>query len=171
MTTLATPAPGPTTTPRGARRRHPRRRHPWRLPASLAGIVLLGGVVIAWLQVGVPGGYLDPGNTGPDGGHALAAILAGRGTRVTTTATAKTAKTVKTASTTILVTNPRLLTGDELDTLATSPASLVIVGPDQATLDALAPGLTVAGQAGITALNPGCTQTAAATPATDDMGG
>ncbi len=171
MTTLATPAPGPTTTPRGARRRHPRRRHPWRLPASLAGIVLLGGVVIAWLQVGVPGGYLDPGNTGPDGGHALAAILAGRGTRVTTTATAKTVKTVKTASTTILVTNPRLLTGDELGTLATSPASLVIVGPDQTTLDALAPGLTIAGQAGITALNPGCTQTAAATAGNADMGG
>jgi len=155
--------PSPTITPRTARR-----RHPWRLPAILAGIVLLGGVVIAWLQIGVPGGYLDPGNTGPNGGHALAAILAGRGTRVVTTTSTQTPTAT---SGTILVTNPRLLTDHELGTLATSPASLVIVGPDQATLDALAPGVTIAGQAGTTALNPGCPLPAAATAGDADMGG
>lgn len=163
MTTQAPPSP--TITPRPASR-----RRPWRLPAILVGIVLLGGVVIAWLQIGVPGGYLDPGNTGPDGGHALAAILAARGAQVTTVTTANAAAKATTTGT-ILVTNPRLLTDDELGTLATSPASLVIVGPDQATLDALAPGLTIAGQAGTTALNPGCPLPAAATAGDADMGG
>lgn len=139
----------------------------WRLPAVLVGIVLLGGVVIAWLQVGVPGGYLDPGNTGPNGGHALAAILAGRGEQVATTTTAGAAA----ATTTILVMNPRLLTGDELHTLANTPASLVIVGPDQTTLDALAPGITIARQAGTATLNPGCALPAATAAGNADMGG
>lgn len=163
MTTQAPPSPTITASDR-------RRRHPWRLPAILVGIVLLGGVVIAWLQIGVPGGYLDPGNTGPNGGHALAAILAGRGVQVTTVTTVSAAKTTA-ASSTILVTNPQLLTDDELGTLATSPASLVVVGPDQATLDALAPGLTIAGQAGPTALNPGCALPAAVTAGDADLGG
>lgn len=145
-----------------------RRGRLWRLPAILVGIVLVGGVVIAWLQIGVPGGYLDPGNTGPNGGHALAAILAGRGAQITT---ANTAEGAQTASTTILVTNPQLLTGDELETLANSPASLVIVGPDQATLDALAPGVTIAGQTGTTALNPDCPLSAATAAGDADLGG
>lgn len=127
--------------------------------------------MIAWLQVGVPGGYLDPGNTGPNGGHALAAILAGRGTRViTATRAATTAESAESAAT-ILVTNPRLLTPDEFETLADSPASLVIVDPDQTTLDALAPGITIAGQTGTTAVNPGCALPAATAAGDADMGG
>jgi hypothetical protein len=75
----------------------------WRLPVALAVVILLGGALIAWLQPAAQSvAYLDPTNTGPQGGHALAAILADRGTQVTRTdAASQTAGT----GTTILVTN------------------------------------------------------------------
>jgi hypothetical protein len=161
-------APSPASAAPSPAIPRPSRRSPWRLPAILAGVVLLGGLVIAWLQVGVPGGYLDPGNTGPDGGHALAAILAGRGEPITAVTTASKATAAKS---TILVTNPQLLTQAELNALASTPASLVVVDPDQATLDALAPGITIAGHTGIKALNPGCTLPAATAAGDADMGG
>ena len=47
-------------------------------------LVLLGGIVIALLTPSRPTtGYLDPGNPGPQGTRALAAILAQRGQPVT----------------------------------------------------------------------------------------
>jgi hypothetical protein len=162
------------------------RRGQWRLPVVIAGIVLLGGAIIAWLQpAGTPTGYLDPGNTGPKGSHALAAILTQRGEQLTTVTTAAAAGAAANAGTpaagaqatasqtTILVTNPELLTAAELSSLSHTTANILLADPDKASLAALAPDVTAARpeQAPIGALNPGCTLPAATLAGNADMGG
>jgi hypothetical protein len=141
----------------------------WRLPVALALVVLLGGLVIAWLQPGQgSAGYLDPANTGPDGGHALAAILAGRGTQVTRTTSATNAST---AAGTLLVTNPWLLTAAQLEVLRRSPADMVLVDAGKTTVAALAPQVTVIGSTPVTVEDPGCGLPAATLAGNADMGG
>jgi hypothetical protein len=156
----------------------PRRARQWRLPVVIAGIVLLGGAVIAWLQPArSPTGYLDPGNTGPDGSHALAEILTQRGEQLTTVTTAaaaaQAARQNVSTQTTILVTNPELLTAAELSSLSHTTASILLADPDKASLAALAPGVTPArqAQAPVTTLNPDCTLPAAALAGNAGMGG
>jgi hypothetical protein len=141
----------------------------WRLPVAIAGIVLAGGALIAWLQpAGSPTGYLDPGNTGPDGGHALAAILSARGERLTTATSPAGAAG---QGGTILVTSPQLLTAGQLASLRNSAADLVLPDPDQAELAALAPEVTVADQGPAATARPGCTLPAATLAGNASMGG
>ena len=141
----------------------------WRLPVALALIVLLGGLVVAWLQPAAQSvAYLDPANTGPDGGHALAAILADRGTQVTRTNSAADASK---ATGTLLVTNPWLLTGAQLSVLAQARADVVLVNADTATVQSLAPQVTVTGSVQVGALSPRCDLDAAALAGNADMGG
>jgi hypothetical protein len=142
----------------------------WRLPVAMALIVLLGGLVVAWLQPGQGSvSYLDPANTGPEGGHALAAILADRGTQVTSTGDATDAS--KETGVTLLVTNPWLLTATQLGILARSHADVVLVNADNTTAAALAPPVTVVGGAGVGATEPGCDLAAATLAGNADMGG
>jgi hypothetical protein len=141
----------------------------WLTPAILVAIVLLGGAAIAWLQPAAPSlAYLSPGNTGPDGGHALADILAGRGEQVSALTTITGATT---RAATILVTSPQLLTAAQLKTIGQTGANLVLVDPDAAALTALAPGITPAGQAGVGPADPGCTLPAATLAGHADLGG
>jgi Domain of unknown function (DUF4350) len=148
----------------------------WRLPIAIAGIVLIGGAIIAWLQpAGPPTAYLDPGNVGPDGGHALAAILSQRGEQLTAATTAATAEAQASATgssgTTILVTSPQLLTAAQLDSLRGSTADLVLTDPDQAELSALAPDVAVTDQEPSAAVNPDCGLSAATLAGNADLGG
>jgi hypothetical protein len=144
----------------------------WRLPVALAAVVLLGGALIAWLQPSAQStAYLDPANTGPQGGHALAAILAGRGTRVTRTGSASQAGRLGGAGTTILVTNPWLLTAAELGALGQSHATVVLVNADQASVNAVAPEVTVAGTTRVSPVDPGCPLRAATLAGNADLGG
>src|SRR5262249_58601943 len=82
MTATASPA-GPASL---ARQRGPGvgagwRR--WRATVATVAIILAGGVVIAVLGAGPTAtGQLDPRDVGPAGTHALAALLAGQGKRV-----------------------------------------------------------------------------------------
>jgi hypothetical protein len=141
----------------------------WRLPVVLALIVLLGGALIAWLQPTAQStAYLDPANTGPQGGHALAAILADRGTQVTRTDSAAQASG---AGATILITDPWLLTAAQLGALGRSHANVVLVNADRASVNALAPEVTVAGTTQVSALNPGCSLRAATLAGNADLGG
>src|SRR6516164_3635181 len=68
--------PGPARGPLPAWRR-------WRAPAAVALVVLLGGLIVALLQVPAPvTGPLDPDDTGPAGAHAVVALLRSRGQTV-----------------------------------------------------------------------------------------
>ena len=141
----------------------------WRLAAILVLVVLAGGLVVAWLQPGQgSAAYLDPANTGQNGGHALAAILADRGTQVTRTTSAADASK---ARGTLLVTSPWLLTAAQLGAIGRSHADLVLVNADEATVKTLAPPVTVTGSSQVGAVNPGCDLPAARLAGNADMGG
>ncbi|HEY6279628.1 MAG TPA: DUF4350 domain-containing protein, partial [Streptosporangiaceae bacterium] len=127
-------------------------------PAALVAIILLGGVVIALLQPASPVTRpLDPRNVGGDGTHALAALLAGQGKRVTIAGTAAAALAqAGQAHGAVVVTDPGLLTGGSLARLAAGQADLLIVAPGRSALRALAPGVTLAGLAPVASHRPGC---------------
>ncbi len=147
-------------------------RRQWRVPAIIVAIVLAGGALIAWLQPSQPSGYLDPGSAGPTGGRALAAILTQRGERLTTVNTAAAARArAGTGTATILVVNPQFLTAAQLRALGQTTTDIVLSDPDQAELAAIAPRVTIAGNASTGVLNPACTLPAATLAGNADMGG
>jgi Domain of unknown function (DUF4350) len=131
----------------------------WRAPALLVAVILVGGTVIALLQAGPsPHGPLDPRDTGPDGTHALAALLAGQGKQVATADTAAQAVAEVTGpGTALVVTSPWLLSPASLRALAAAPADLLAVGPGRGALAVLAPGVTPAGQVRVNSRPPRCT--------------
>jgi hypothetical protein len=145
----------------------------WRAPAAVVLLVLLGGLIVALLQVPAPvTGPLDPDDTGPAGAHALVALLQARGQTVIRAGSAAEAATqARARGTTVVVTSPRLLSGGDLSRLARLRASLVLVAPGRAGLAALAPAVTVAGPALVRDLPPRCPLPAAVAAGDADMGG
>lgn len=145
----------------------------WRAPAALVAVILLGGVVIALLQPAAASSRpLDPRNLGGDGTHALAALLAGRGTRVTVAGTAAAALAqARPARSAVIVTDPGLLTSGSLGQLAAAQADLLVVAPSRRALLALAPGVTPAGLAPVASRRPGCGWPGARLAGTADTGG
>jgi hypothetical protein len=157
----------------------------WRVPLALVALILLGGTVIALLQPGVVvTGYLDPAGTGTTGAHAITDILADRGDTVIRAITPAAAETAARGAAsrgaasrgagpgvTLVVTSPSLLTAAQLDGLARVPANRVLIGPDRAALNALAPGVELLGTAPVHAVSPGCGLTAARLAGNADLGG
>jgi hypothetical protein len=171
VTTTASPAPTTSSAgPHGVRAGRARRR--WIAPALIVAFVIVAAVAIALLRPAPVSSYLDPASTLPTGTHALADILADRGTqveRVTTAAAAVAA--VGRGAKAIVVTSPDVLSGPQLSELAGAPADLVIVEPDQAALTSLAPGITLDGASPVQAVEPGCGLNAAVLAGSADMGG
>ncbi len=203
---LAEPGPGPATPgaarqatpglggpdrpgPGGPALRPPRALRRWRAPLAVLTLVLLGGIVIALLTPSRPTtGYLDPGNPGPQGTRALAAILAQRGQPVTRAGSVAAAQDAIQDSgrrggpgrvPTLVITNPYLLGPRQLSELTRLPGNVIVVEPDSATLSALnreaagtaAPRVTVAGADAVRPVRPGCTLAAAAVAGDAGMGG
>jgi hypothetical protein len=176
--TVAAPAapprgqPGAASSPASVSGERPWRR--LRTPVAIAAVVLLGVILIALFSHSGPpaNGYLDPSATSATGTHALADILAERGTSVVavTTAGAASAAVARGASA-VVITSPELLTRSEFTLLARTRAELVLVEPDPAALRALAPGVAVVGAALIAPLQPDCALPAAVLAGNADMGG
>ena len=146
----------------------------WRAPVAVMLLVLLGGLVVALLQVRPPvAGPLDPNDTGPDGVHALVALLDNRGQTVLRAGSAATAAAQAQARGTILVvTSPEELSGRELAQLARVPAGLVLVAPDRAALARLAPEVNLAGPTSpVGDLAPRCGLSGAVAAGPADLGG
>jgi len=156
------------------------------VPLAIVAVILLGGTVIALLQPGVMvTGYLDPAGTGTTGAHAITDILSDRGDtviRAVTPAAAEAAARGPATSgpadagaspvgVTLVITSPSLLTAAQLDGLARVPANRVLIGPDRAALNALAPRVELLGTAPVQALPPGCDLNAARLAGNADLGG
>jgi hypothetical protein len=144
----------------------------WRTPLAIIAFVLLAGTVIALLQPrqAVPG-YLSPDSTTGDGTHALGDILAERGHRVQPVSTVRGAVAAARAGTTLVITSPFLLTDGQLRALARTPASLLLVEPDQSALAIVAPQVQQSGGGPVATLLPACSLPAAALAGPADLGG
>lgn len=145
----------------------------WRLPLALAGLIVVAAALIAMLQPSQPAvGYLDPAGVGPYGTHALADILAGRGTTVIAAGTPAAARSAAASSAaTIVITSPEYLSRRQLAALATAGPDVVLVEPDAAALAAIAPRADIGGQVPMTTAAPGCGLAAARPAGSADMGG
>jgi Domain of unknown function (DUF4350) len=150
----------------------PGRRRRWVTPLAIIALILLSATLIASLRPAPVISYLDPESTQATGTHALADLLAERGTdveRVTTAGAAVSAAGRRPAV--MVITSPDLLGVQQLRMLAAAPADLVIVEPDQVTLTDLAPGITVAGGDRIGPVQPDCRLAAARLAGDADLGG
>jgi Domain of unknown function (DUF4350) len=145
------------TGPGPARRPVPDWRR-WRAPAAVVLVVLLGGLIVALLQVPAPvTGPLDPDDTGLAGAHALVALLRDRGQTVLRAGSAASATaSARAPGTTLVLTSPRLLSAGDLAALARLRASLLLVAPGRAALAALAPEVTLARPVLVRDLPPRC---------------
>ena len=143
----------------------------YRAPAMLVLAIVAAGIVIALLQP-TAAGYLDPGSTAADGGHALADLLAGRGQQVVAAGSASAAAShANTGDDTILITSPDLLNGTDLARLGKAQANLVLVGPDPTSLSALAPQVRQGGQVPAIVAQPRCNAQPAVLAGDADVGG
>ena len=138
----------------------------------MLALVLLGGIVIALLTPSRPTtGYLDPGNPGPQGTRALAAILAQRGQPVIRGAAGGARDAVQDAghgpgraAPRARHHQPRPAQPRQLGELTRLPGNVIVVEPDSATLSALnreaagtaAPQVTVAGADAVRPVRPDC---------------
>jgi hypothetical protein len=144
----------------------------WRTWLIIGLIVLLGGVGIAVVHQQPTNQYLNPGAVAADGTHALADLLSELGHQVITTTSVPAAVQAATPGSTIVITSPQYLSGDELSALARVPASVLLVGPDPAALTALAAPLSVIGATEpVVVTAPACRLRAATLAGTADMGG
>jgi hypothetical protein len=145
----------------------------WAAPLGIVLVILLGGALIAVLQPSAsPAGYLDPGSAGKSGARALADLLARRGEPVIRAGTVASADaTAHGGDVTLVITSPGLLSARQLDSLAATGDSLMVVGPVGASLTALAPSVAVAGQAPLGGVAPSCGLTAARLAGNAEMGG
>ena len=126
----------------------------WRWPAVAALAVIAAGAVIALLQPPPATAVLDPNGTGSAGGRALADLLTARGQHVFRTEVPGGAAAASRAVE--LVTSPGLLSQAQLALAGKFPGDILLVGPDQRALRALAPAVRIAGADSIQVVKPAC---------------
>jgi uncharacterized protein DUF4350 len=146
----------------------------WRAPVTVMLLVLLGGLIVALLQVRPPvAGPLDPNDAGPFGTHALVTLLQHRGQTVIRAGSVATAVAQAQArGTTLVITSPQELSRGDLAELARVPAGLLLVAPGHDALAALAPAVTLAGPADpVRDLPPRCGLPGAVAAGRADLGG
>jgi Domain of unknown function (DUF4350) len=172
MTASAVPAgPASRSMPRGSGIGAGWRR--WRAPAATVALILVGGAVIAMLTARPAAtGRLDPRDVGPAGTHALAALLAGQGKRVSRVDTVAAALArSRGPGTAVVIADPGQLASSSLPRLAAAPADLLIIAPSRGALAALAPGVTLAAVADVASYLPRCSWPGARLAGPADMGG
>jgi len=122
-----------------------RKSIPWIVLAVIAIVVAFLGALLTGGQssAGIP---LDAANAGPVGGKAVAQVLRGQGVDVRTASTLSQVQDVATDDTTVLVFDQGgNLDGDGYDRLTAIASTIVVVEPDFAALNRLAPHVTAAG--------------------------
>lgn len=138
-------------------------RQRWRRSRVLigAGIVVVLGAIVVALGTGRSGGALDPRSYTPSGSHALSVLLGHRGVRVITVTSVGPNEQFETSGTTLVVVSPQFLSSDELDTIASTPVDLVVVGARLDEIQGLGLPLAVQPEDGSSLRLPACTLPAA----------
>ncbi|MEV6963334.1 DUF4350 domain-containing protein [Streptomyces sp. NPDC051207] len=144
---------------------------------ALAVVLLLAAAVaLAVLRSDAHRGELDPRSADPRGSRAVAELLADRGVTTRVVTTLDQARRAVAPDTTLLVTEPDLLTEHQQDRLRSSFAGAsgrtVLVAPGGASVERLAPGVTADPATSFdSTLDPGCSLPAARRAGSADTGG
>jgi hypothetical protein len=132
-----------------------RQRRSWRWAALiLVTLAVLAGLD-AYLTAPRPGARMDPASTGPDGAHALVALLRDGGVEVVVADGIADVERAARPDTLILVAQSQYLADTSLDTLTQVSGDLLLVEPTARAREALLPGIRVSG-AGTFDSNPNC---------------
>ena len=163
MTTTA-PATAVSPTGRGIARS-------WRGPVLVGVVVLLGALLIALVSSGGRVGYLDPDSVSSSGSRAVANVLRGQGVEVVRAVGIPEA-TRAGAGDTLLLSQPDLLTTDQLRALAATGADLVVVGAQsEAVVQALDKDLSAVPGGPTRTREPDCALPAAVRAGAAETGG
>lgn len=149
MATIGRPeAAGPTAV---------QRWRSWRWVILTVVVLAVIAGVDAYLTAPRPGARMDPASTGPDGAHALVALLRGGGVDVVVADGIGDVERAARPDALILVAQSQYLTGPLLDRLANAPGDLLLVEPTARTREALTPGLRVSPAGTFEDTDPECT--------------
>lgn len=111
----------------------------------IAAVALVGGFV----RGSHSGGAMDPAATGPDGAHALVALLRERGVQVIVAGgVGDVERAARPDSLLMVAETGRIVDDDVLRRLARAPGDLLLVRPTAAAREALAPMIGAGGPAG-----------------------
>ncbi|MFJ1745926.1 DUF4350 domain-containing protein [Streptomyces sp. NPDC088116] len=138
-------------------------------------VLLAAGITLATLRSGDQHGRLDPRSADRYGSRAAAELLKNSGVSVDVVTTLNEATATTGPDTTLLVTNPNLLTPHQQRSLhavtAPSGGRTVLLGAGPPSVDALAPGVRTSAPTPVSARAPGCSLPAADRAGTVDIGG
>ncbi|MDX3849030.1 DUF4350 domain-containing protein [Streptomyces sp. AK02-01A] len=138
-------------------------------------ILLAAGTAMAALRSGDQHGRLDPRSADRFGSRATAELLKDSGVSIDVATTLTEATATTGPDTTLLVTNPDLLTRDQQrslrDATAATGGRTVLLGAGPPSVDLLAPGVRTNTPAPVSARAPGCSLPAAGRAGTVDIGG
>ncbi|MEV4682140.1 DUF4350 domain-containing protein [Streptomyces kurssanovii] len=156
----------------------PSTRQVWsRVRGLLLAVMLLvvGGIAMAALRSGDHHGRLDPRSADQNGSRAVAELLKDRGvsTRVVTTLADATAAAG--VDTTVLVTEPDMLTATQQEDFRSATASAggrtLLIAPGFASVGTLAPDVDIETRTEVSQRSPGCDLPAAQRAGSADLGG
>ncbi|MQA63742.1 MAG: DUF4350 domain-containing protein [Actinophytocola sp.] len=143
-----------------------------RAPLAIVALIVAGGIVAALAKGGSQGGALDPRSAAPDGSRALANLLDEHGVQVELVQTAAAAEDeLASGDATLLLTTPGLLEPADARRISANAAEVVVLAPEQDTVQVLAPGTEVAGHPDEQLRNPGCDWAPAAAAGEASAGG
>lgn len=121
----------------------PQRRRTWRWVILTLIVLAVVAGVDAYLTAPRPGARMDPESTGPEGTHALVALLRDGGVDVVVAHRIGDVERAARPDALILVAQSQYLTGPLLDRLAAAPGDLLLVEPTARAREALMPGVRV----------------------------
>jgi hypothetical protein len=148
------PATGGTSRLRGSTATARWRSWRWAVLTLVVFAVIAG--IGAYLTAPRPGARMDPASTGPDGAHALVALLRDGGVEVVVADSIADVEQAARPDTLILVAQSQYLTDTALlDRLANAPGDLLLVEPTARTREALMPGVHMSGAITFDS-NPNC---------------
>ncbi|GAA2454284.1 DUF4350 domain-containing protein [Streptomyces macrosporus] len=172
MTTAPPTAPAPVTS------LSPTFRQVWGRARGLllaVAILTLAGLILAVLRSGEQYGRLDPRSADRYGSRATAELLADRGVDTTVVTTLAEATAAVGPDTTLLVTNPDLLSGPRQSALraATSGSGgrTVLLAPGPASLDTLVADVRAVEPTSVRPLSPSCDAAYARRAGNAELGG
>jgi hypothetical protein len=140
-----------------------------RGPVAVGVVVLLAAVVLAVVAGDPASGRLDPREPAPSGARAVAEVLRDRGVEVELVTTGAAVRSTAGAGDTLLVADPELLVSEQVETVLTTGADLVVVSPARPERFVPEVGIGPVTQPGVR--QPACALPAARRAGSADAGG